>query len=267
MTMSRPDFVPDGYVKAAFDLGGRTAVVTGGGSGLGAAIAIGFAQAGMRVVVVDVNLVAAETVAGQIRGEGGWVVALPVDVTSSDSVTSLDAKIADSVGPVDVLVNSAGSAFRCPAEDFPEERFDQIIALNLKGTFLACQAFGRRMLREGRGSIINITSIGSESAYPHAAAYQASKGAVKQLTKALALEWRSRGVRVNCIAPTLMDSPLTTSVEATSTVTSDFIRARMIRSRLGQPRELIGAAVFLASDASELVTGHTIMCDDGYTIA
>ena len=163
-----------------------------------------------------------------------------------------------------MLVNSAGSAFRCPAEDFPEDKFDFIVGLNMKGTYLCCQAFGRKMLAQGKGSIINMGSIGGFIGYPLASAYLASKGAVVQITKGLALEWRDRGVRVNGIGPTLMDSPLTRAAAATTSVTADFIKARMLRPRLGLPRELIGAAIFLASDASELVTGHMLMCDDGY---
>ena len=123
------------------------------------------------------------------------------------------------------------------------------------------------MLKQGKGSIINIASIGSFVGYPWASAYLASKGGVLQITRGLALEWRDRGVRVNGIGPTLMESPLTKAAAATTSITADFIKARMLRPRLGLPRELIGAAVFLASDASELVTGHVIMCDDGYLTA
>jgi NAD(P)-dependent dehydrogenase (short-subunit alcohol dehydrogenase family) len=123
------------------------------------------------------------------------------------------------------------------------------------------------MLARGKGSIINLASIGAFVAYPWASAYLASKGGVLGITRALALEWRDRGVRVNGIGPTLMESPLTRAAAASTSITADFIKARMLRPRLGLPRELIGAAVFLASDASELVTGHTVMCDDGYLTA
>jgi NAD(P)-dependent dehydrogenase (short-subunit alcohol dehydrogenase family) len=137
----------------------------------------------------------------------------------------------------------------------------------LKGTYFCCQAFGGVMLGQQKGSIINIASIGSFNAYPWASAYLASKGGVLQVTRALALEWRDRGVRVNGIGPTLMESPLTKAAASTTSITADFIKARMLRPRLGLPRELIGTAVFLASDASELVTGHVVMCDDGYLTA
>jgi NAD(P)-dependent dehydrogenase (short-subunit alcohol dehydrogenase family) len=182
-------------------------------------------------------------------------------------VDALADLVVERHGRVDILVNSAGAAFRAPAEDFPEERLDFILDLNLKGTYLCCQAFGRKMLAQGKGSIINLASIGSFIGYPWASAYLASKGGVLGLTRAMALEWRDRGVRVNGIGPTLMDSPMTRAAALRTSITADFIKARMLRPRLGLPREVIGAAIFLASDAAELVTGHTIMCDDGYLVA
>lgn len=259
--------VPPGYANALFDLSGRVAVVTGGGSGLGAAMAIGFAQLGVTVVVADVNEAGAEATRAPIAEQGGTASAARLDVTRREESIALADRVVHDHGRIDILVNSAGSAFRAAAEDFPEEKFDFIIALNLKGTYLCCQAFGRHMLAQGKGSIVNIASIGSFIAYPWASAYLASKGGVLQITRALALEWRDRGVRVNGIGPTLMNSPLFTLSAKTGSITSDFIQERMIRPRLGLPREVIGAAVFLASDASELVTGHTVMCDDGYLTA
>ncbi|HXW81631.1 MAG TPA: SDR family oxidoreductase [Acidimicrobiales bacterium] len=259
--------VPLGYVEHLFDIDGRVAVVTGGGSGLGAAIAVGFGQAGARVVVADINDEGAASSAALVTSEGGDARAIHIDVTDRGAVEAAADHVAGELGSVDVLVNSAGSAFRCPAEDFPEDRFDYILDLNLKGTYLCCQAFGRKMLAQGKGSIINMASIGAFVGYPLASAYLASKGGVLQVTRALALEWRDRGVRVNGIGPTLMESPLTSTGATQSSVTADFIKGRMLRHRLGLPRELIGAAIFLASDASELVTGHTILCDDGYLTA
>lgn len=259
--------VPAGYAAGLFDLKGRVAVVTGGGSGLGAAMSIGLAQAGVQVVIGDVNLKGAEATHATIEDQGGVSIAVPLDVTNRNEVNQLADRVEREFGRVDILINSAGSAFRSPAEDFPEDKLDFILDLNLKGTYLCCQAFGRKMLSQGKGSVINIASIGSFVAYPWASAYLASKGGVLQLTKALALEWRTRGVRVNGIGPTLMDSPLVRAAAQKSSVTSDFIKARMIRPRLGLPRELIGTAIFLASDASALVTGHIVMCDDGYLTA
>ncbi len=259
--------VPLGYARDIFDLTGRVAVITGGGSGLGQAISIGYAQCGVTVVVADVNEDgAAETVA-TIAEQGGSAQALSLDVTKRSQCVDVANAVLREHGRIDVLVNSAGGAHRSPAEEFPEERFDYIIELNLKGTYLCCQAFGNVMLEQGKGSIINMASIGSFIAYPLSSAYLASKGGVAQVTKVMALEWRERGVRVNGIGPTLMESPMTRKAAQTTSLTADFIKDRMIRQRVGLPRELIGAAIFLASDASELVTGHTIMCDDGYMTA
>lgn len=259
--------IPPGYLHDIFDLTGRVAVVTGAASGLGEAISIGYAQAGMTVVVADVDDDGARRVADAVTAHGGTAIVQHLDVVSKASCDAVADEVVAEAGRVDVLVNSAGSAFRCPAEDFPEDKFDFIVDLNMKGTYLSCQAFGRKMLDQGQGSIINMGSIGCFAAYPLASAYLASKGAVAQITKSLALEWRDRGVRVNGIGPTLMDSPLTQAAATTTSVTADFIKARMIRERLGLPRELIGAAIFLASDASTLVTGHVLMCDDGYLTA
>lgn len=259
--------IPAGYVSNLFDLAGRVAVVTGASSGLGRAIAIGYAQAGVTVILADVNDAGNAETATIIAEQGGTARTHHLDVTAKAEVDALAARVVADHGRVDILVNSAGSAFRAAAEEFPEDRFDFILDLNLKGTYLCCQAFGRVMLEQGKGSIINLASIGSFIAYPWASAYLASKGGVLGVTRALALEWRDRGVRVNGIGPTLMDSPLTRNAAQRTSITADFIKARMLRPRLGLPRELIGAAIFLASDAAELVTGHTIMCDDGYLVA
>ncbi len=211
-------------------------------------------------MLADVNRAGmAETVA-LIAAQGGVAVAEHLDVTQRVEVQALADTVVERYGHVDILVNSAGSAFRSPAEDFPEEKLDFILDLNLKGTYLCCQAFGKKMLAQGKGSIINLASIGSFIAYPWASAYLASKGGVLGITRGMALEWRDRGVRVNGIGPTLMDSPLTKNAAVTTSLTADWIKSRMLRPRLGKPRELIGAAIYLASDASELVTGvHTII--------
>jgi NAD(P)-dependent dehydrogenase (short-subunit alcohol dehydrogenase family) len=259
--------IPADYVANMFDLRGRVAVITGGGSGLGRAVGIGFAQAGVKVVLADVDDEGAAETARMIADQGHEATATHLDVTVRTEVEALADEVVERFGQLDILVNSAGSAFRSPVEEFPEDKLDFILDLNLKGTYLCGQAFGRKMLDQGKGSIINLASIGSFIAYPWASAYLASKGGVLGITRAFALEWRERGVRVNGIGPTLMDSELTRRMEQSTSITADHIRGRMLRPRLGLPREIIGAAIYLASDASELVTGHTIMCDDGYLTA
>jgi NAD(P)-dependent dehydrogenase (short-subunit alcohol dehydrogenase family) len=257
--------VPAGFVERLFSLDGRVAVVTGSGSGLGAAIAKGLAQAGASLAIVDVDDAGAARTVATIGDQGGKAVAMRCDVTDKLAVDALADRVGEELGRIEVLVNSAGMAYRSPAEDFPEDAFDRIVALNLKGTYLCCQSFGRKMLGQGSGSIVNIASIGAFISYPHASAYNASKGGVLNLTRALALEWIDRGVRVNGIAPGLCDSPLTRERAKQSSVTSDFLQARMLRKELILPRELVGAAIFLASEASVRVTGHTLLVDDGYT--
>ena len=259
--------VPLGYARDIFDLSGRVAVITGGGSGLGRAIAIGYAQCGVTVVVADINEDGAAETQAAIDEQGGTAVALPLDVTKRSQCVEIANAVRREHGHIDILVNSAGGAHRSPAEEFPEERFDYIIELNLKGTYLCCQAFGGIMLEQGKGSIINMASIGSFIAYPLSSAYLASKGGGRPGDQGhgpgVARAWRAR----QRIGPTLMQSPMTRKAAQTTSLTADFIKARMIRPRVGLPRELIGAAVFLASDASELVTGHILMCDDGYLTA
>src|SRR6478752_6740460 len=240
--------VPAGFVESLFGLGGRVACVTGGGSGIGAAIAKGLAQAGARIVVVDINDDGAAATVATIAEQGGQASARHCDVTDRGAVEATADSIVGELGQVDVLVNSAGTAFRSPAEDFPEERLDAILDLNIKGTYLPCQAFGRHMLARGSGSVINLASIGGFAAFPHASAYVTSKGAVVQLTRAFAVEWTERGVRVNGIAPSRVDSPLSDQLATQGSVTSDFIDGRMLTDGMLLPRDLVGTALFLAVD-------------------
>lgn len=249
-----------------FGLDGRVAVVTGGASGLGAAFAQGLAGAGATVVVADINEELAGEVVSEIETAGGRAEFLLVDVTDVPAVEAFADAVVDAHGRVDVLVNSAGAAHRSPIEEFSEGAYDRILALNLKGTYFMSQAIGRKMIAQGRGSIINIASIGGFIAYPHASAYLASKGGVVQATRSFALEWIDHGVRVNAIAPGLCETPLLKKVLASSgsSTTTDFIQHRMLRESLIQPEELVAAVIFLAGDGSAKVTGHTLAVDDGY---
>jgi NAD(P)-dependent dehydrogenase (short-subunit alcohol dehydrogenase family) len=265
--MSHVPEVEAGYVDGLFSLAGKVALVTGGASGLGEAISLGFSQAGATVVIADINDEAGKAVIESVAERPNPPSFLHLDVTSRASIDGVVEEVVGRLGKIDVLVNCAGSASRHLAEDFPEEVWDRIIALNLKGTFMCCQAVGRTMLARGGGSIINIASIGASIAYPHTTAYLQSKGAVSQMTRSLALEWIDRGVRVNAIAPSLFDTPLVRMNDSQKSYTSEFIMARTPIGRKGQPYEVVGPAIFLASDAASMVVGHILQVDGGYLIA
>jgi NAD(P)-dependent dehydrogenase (short-subunit alcohol dehydrogenase family) len=252
------------FLQKLFGLDDRVAVVTGGASGLGAAFSRALARAGATVVVADINEELATEVVGEIQQAGGQAEFSSVDVTDVRGVDAFADDVAAAHEHVDVLINSAGAAHRSSIEDFSEEAYDRILALNLKGTYFMSRAIGKKMLVRGKGSIINIASIGGFIAYPHASAYLASKGGVVQATKSFALEWNGR-VRVNAIAPGLCETPLLKKVlaESGSTSTTDFIQHRML-GPLIQPDELVAAAIFLAGDGAAKVTGHTLAVDDGY---
>lgn len=257
------------FLQQLFGLDGRVAVVTGGASGLGAAFSRGLAKAGATVLIADIDAERAGAVVDEIEQAGGVAEFWHVDATDVGALNEFADFVVSRYGRVDVLINSAGAAYRSPIESFPEEAYDRILALNLKATYFASQAIGRKMLEQGSGSIINIASIGGFIAYPHSSAYLASKGGVVQTTRSFALEWLDRGVRVNAIAPGLCDTPILQKAlaQSGSTSTVDFIQDRMVVRRLIQPDELVAAAIFLAGDGAAKVTGHTLAVDDGYLIA
>jgi gluconate 5-dehydrogenase len=245
-----------------FRLDGQVAVVTGGAGGLGAAIARGLAGAGAAVAVADVNAAPARRIADDLAGAGGRALALEVDVVSMESVRRMAADVEARLGPIDVLVNSAGITHRCPAVDFPEEQWHRVIGVNLTGVYLPCQIVGRGMVARRRGRIVNIASIAGEIGLTGTVAYAASKGGVVMLTRALAVEWAPHNVRVNAIAPSWFESNIGDIIHREPGYAERSMR-RVPFGRMGKPDELIGAAVYLASEASSMVTGHVLAVDGG----
>jgi NAD(P)-dependent dehydrogenase (short-subunit alcohol dehydrogenase family) len=247
-------------------LDGRTALITGAGSGLGRAISVAFAEAGARVAVADISLEKAVETVEMIKRQSGEGIAARLDVTKRSEVDAVTNEVLEKLGSLDVLVNSAGRAIRGTALDYKEEDWATIIGVNLTGTFFCCQAAGRHMASRRRGKIINIASIGGFIAYPGSIAYLASKGGVVQLTKGFAVELAPYNVQVNAIAPSLFETPMSASTRADEQSHKYFME-RTPAGRKGRPEEIAGAAIFLAGDSSSMVTGHTLAVDGGYLAA
>jgi NAD(P)-dependent dehydrogenase (short-subunit alcohol dehydrogenase family) len=249
-----------------FDMAGKTALVTGGGGGLGRAICRGFAQAGARVAAADIALDLAKETADLVRDSGGSARADQLDVSSKEDVERVVRGVLEEWKTIDVLVNCAGRAIRGSALDYSEEDFDAILKVNLKGTFLCCQAAGRHMAERRSGKIINIASIGGLIAYAGSIAYLASKGGVVQLTRGFAVELAPFNVQVNAIAPSLFETPMMAGSRADSE-SQRYFMDRTPMGRRGQPEEIVGAAIFLAANSSSMVTGHVLAVDGGFLSA
>jgi len=245
-----------------FRLDGQTALVTGGAGGLGAAMARGLAEAGAAVAVADFNAGQAKVVADGIAKNGARALAVAVDVADRASVERMAEEAETRLGPIDVLVNCAGITHRSPAADFPEAEWHRVLAVNLTGVFWGCQVVGQRMLARRRGSIVNIASIAGQIGLTGTVAYAASKGGVVMLTRALAVEWAAQGVRVNAIAPSWFESNIGDLLHREPDYAERAMR-RVPVGRMGKPDELIGAALYLASAASTMVTGHVLAVDGG----
>jgi NAD(P)-dependent dehydrogenase (short-subunit alcohol dehydrogenase family) len=249
-------------VFGLFSLAGRVAVVTGAASGLGRAVATGFADAGAFVVAVDLPGTQLHEVAADLGSERARAVEL--DVTRQNDVDGMVEVALETAGRVDVLVNSAGIGARGSAADYDPELWDRVLAVNLTGTFRCCQAVGRHMLAAGSGSVVNVASIGGLVGYAGSVGYQASKGGVVQLTRTLAVEW-APSVRVNAIAPCTFETPVVARQRAAEPDLYPAMLARIPFGRFGEPGEIVGPALFLASEASSMVTGHILTVDGGYT--
>ncbi len=245
------------------ELNGKVAVVIGGSSGIGRTLAGGLAEAGADVVPSARRLELVNTVAGEIESLGRRSLRVSCDVSNRASLEKLLQASVQELGKVDILINAAGFNQRAPTLDFPEADWDRLIDTNLTGTLRACQVFGRHMIERGYGRIINIASMGSFLGLYEVAAYCASKSGVASLTKSLAVEWARHGVCVNAIAPGYFRTSLTERL-LTGTPRGEEVLIRTPMKRFGELEELIGAAVFLASDAASFVTGTLLAVDGGY---
>lgn len=251
-----------------FRLNDRVAVVTGAGSGIGAATALALAEAGARIVATDVDRASAEATAASLEEAGFASIALELDVRGEASVDAAADAVKAHFGRVDVLVNNAGIAHtNVPAEETSDEHWRRHMDINLDGVFRCCRAFGRMMLDAGSGSIINIGSMSGiivNRPQPQAF-YNASKAGVHLLTKSLAAEWAKRGVRINAVAPTYIETPLVRKALEADPEMASMWRDMTPTGRLGTPEEVAAVVVFLASDASSLMTGSVVVADAGYT--
>src|SRR5215468_391468 len=247
----------------ALDLTSKTAIVIGGTSGIGLNLALGLAEAGANVVPTGRRVHWVTAVAEKIKDLGRKSLEITCDVTNQQTLDELLAKTCSEFGHVDILINCAGTTVRRPTLDLGERDWNEIIETNLNGTLRACQVFGRHMIERGYGRIINIASLSSFVAFHEVAAYSASKAAVASLTKSLAVEWARFGVCVNAIAPGVFRTDLNVGL-LNGGGRSREILMRTPMQRFGELHELVGAAVFLSSDAASFVTGHLLVVDGGF---
>lgn len=248
-----------------FDLTGRVALVTGASKGLGSAISVGLAKSGAHLALCARDRRGLEATRAAVEATGARAEVFEMDVCSRASVRHAVAAALEAFGRIDVLVNNAGVNVRKPTLELSEEEWDQVLDTNLKGYFLVAQAVGEHMVARGAGKVVNVSSIFGAVGMNNQLAYAASKGGVVQLTKVMAIEWAKHGVNVNAVGPTYFETPLVAALR-NDPERFRFINERTPMGRWGQPEELVGTVVYLASRASDFVTGQTVYVDGGWTI-
>ena len=249
----------------SFDLTGQTALVTGAARGLGRAISVALAHAGADVALGLLDASSAADVEAEIRSMGRRAIRVPMDVRRLDQVTAAVDSVVAEFGRLDILVNNAGLGPANPAEDVTEQDFDLTFDVNVKGVFFASQAAGRAMIRQGGGRIINLSSQAGFIALPTESVYCISKAAVAHLARCLAIEWGGHGITVNAVAPTFIRTDGTAADLADSAFHDEVVERIAGVHRIGEPVDVAGAVVYLASPAASLVTGTTLMVDGGWT--
>ena len=254
---------------ASFRLSDQIAMVTGASQGIGRALAIGLARAGVHLVLVkgpSPNLEALQELVGEIEGMGRKVLVAPVDLTDVTQVRAAVEKAKATFGRIDILVNNAAWTATTPATDVTEEEWDQTVGTCLKGMFFISQAVGKVMIEQGRGKIINIGSTLAITAFKDRSVYSIAKAGVHQLTRALAFEWAPHGVYVNGVAPCITETPSRRNLFQRPGYPEWVRREKLPVGRWAQPEDMVGATLFLCSPLSDMIVGHTIMVDGGWTI-
>jgi gluconate 5-dehydrogenase len=248
-----------------FSLEGKSAIITGSGSGLGMAVAKGYAMAGANVSLVDSNFEAVKKISDELTGAGFKTLPVKADVTDGTQVKNAVEMVMSEFKAVDTLVNCAGITRRMSLEEFDEDAWDLVLGVNLKGTFLFTKYAAAEMLKKGKGSVVNFGSLGSVVAIPLSAAYCSSKGGVAMFTKTAACEWAKRGIRVNAVLPGTFETPLLKQCIDENPAYGEEMLRRFPIGRFAKPEEIVGACIFLSSDASSYVTGHLLAVDGGCT--
>lgn len=252
-------------ISSLFDLSGRTAVVTGAGRGIGKEIALLLAKAGANVALIARSLKELEQVADEIESIGSKALPLSFDLTRTAGIPEVFDNVQAHFGRLDILVNNAGINIPKPALEVTEEDWDKVMDINLKSVFFCCQAAAKHMISGGRGKIVNISSQMAHVGYFNRSVYCASKGGLLQLTRALAIEWAAHPIHVNCIAPTFIETSLTRPMFQDERFYAEVL-SRIPLGRIADPDDLYGAVLYLCSDASNMVTGQSLIVDGGWTV-